>query len=51
MDKSGNRLHRINGQERSSSLNTDPWQSITDVELKRVADTTAARLKSWVQTR
>ena len=48
LDKSGKRLHRINGQERAGSIKPDPWQAITDVELGRVADTTAARLKSWV---
>ncbi len=48
LDKSGKRLHRINGQERAGTIKSDPWQAITDVELGRVADTTAARLKSWV---
>ena len=51
IDASGNRVHRINGQERSGSTHTDPWQAITDTEIARVADTTAARLKSWVDTR
>lgn len=50
-DKSGKMLHRINGQERSGTIKTDPWQAITETELRRVADNTAARLKSWVDTR
>ncbi|MEM9279470.1 MAG: hypothetical protein AAGA76_12920 [Pseudomonadota bacterium] len=50
MDRNGKRLHRINGQERTSSIKSDPWQAITDEELARVADATAQRLKSWVET-
>jgi hypothetical protein len=51
LDASGKRVHRINGQERSGSTNVDPWQSITDDELRRVADRTTVQLKSWVETR
>ncbi|MEM9331130.1 MAG: hypothetical protein AAGA53_07370 [Pseudomonadota bacterium] len=50
LDKSGNRLHRINGQERTTSNKSDPWQAITEEELASVADATAQRLKSWVET-
>ena len=50
VDKSGKRIHRINGQERTSTSKADPWQAITEDELERVADATAARLKSWVDT-
>ena len=49
-DGSGKRLHRINGQERTASTETNPWQAISDKELGRVADATAQRLKSWVET-
>ena len=49
-EKSGRLLHRINGQERSSSTKTDPWQAISDRELTRVADNTAAKLKSFVSS-
>lgn len=51
LDQSGKRVHRINGQERSGTSKTDPWQAITDVELQRVADRTTARLKSWIDTK
>lgn len=50
-DKSGNRLHRINGQERSGAVRSNPWQAITETELAKVADNTAAQLKSWLETR
>lgn len=50
-DNSGKRLHRINGRERSGTSKTDPWQAITDAEIQRVASTTTARLKSWVDKR
>ena len=48
LDQSGKRVHRINGQERSGSSNSNPWLAIEDEELSRVADRTTARLKSWV---
>ncbi|MDJ0613346.1 MAG: hypothetical protein QNJ29_06675 [Rhizobiaceae bacterium] len=51
VDQSGKRVHRINGQERSSSSNTDPWLAISDKELERVADRTTSRLKSWVDSK
>lgn len=50
LDTSGKRLHRINGQERAEGIKSDPWQAITDRELSRVADTTASRLKSWIDS-
>ena len=48
LDQTGKRVHRINGQERSGSSNSNPWLAIEDEELSRVADRTTARLKSWV---
>ncbi len=49
-DGSGKRLHRINGQERTSTTKTNPWNAISEKELARVADATAQRLKTWVET-
>jgi len=51
VDASGKRLHRINGQERNGSKSIQPWSTVTSEELKKVADTTASRLKSWVDSR
>ncbi len=51
VDQNGNRIHRINGRERTGNASADPWQSITDQEISAVADTTAAKLKSWVEAR
>lgn len=51
LDQSGRRVHRINGQERSGTSRSDPWLAITDNELGRVADRTAAGLKAWVDTK
>jgi len=51
VDASGKRLHRINGQERNNSPNVQPWSTVTSEQLKRVAETTAARLKSWLDSR
>ena len=51
VDQSGKRVHRINGQERSNSSNTNPWLAIGNEELDRVADRTTSRLKSWVDSK
>jgi len=51
IDSSGKRLHRINGQERNGSTNLNPWQTVTENQLKNVADSTASRLKSWLDGR
>lgn len=51
LDASGKRVHRINGQERSGTSKSDPWQAITEVELGRVANRTTQSLKSWIDTR
>ncbi|MEO0327369.1 MAG: hypothetical protein AAF217_02095 [Pseudomonadota bacterium] len=51
IDGSGKRVHRINGQERSAASKTNPWLAITNTELNRVADTTAARLKTWIDAK
>ncbi len=50
-DGTGKRLHRINGRERTGTTRTDPWQAITDAEIQRVAQTTTARIKTWVAKR
>ena len=50
LDNTGKSVHRINGQERSSSNKSNPWEAITEDELSRVADATAIRIKSWVET-
>ena len=51
IDGSGKRIYRINGQERTSSVSSDPWRAITSTELDRVAMSTTDGLKSWLSTR
>ena len=51
LDRSGKRVHRINGQERNGSSRSDPWLAITEEELGRVAERTVAGLKAWVETK
>ena len=51
LDGSGNRLHRINGQERSTETGANPWSGVTDVELKRVASATISQLEVWSKNR
>ena len=48
LDRSGNSVHRINGQERNPGSRTDPWQAITEADLKRLATRTSAELKGWM---
>ncbi len=50
LDSTGNRLHRINGQERTTSKSTDPWQAVGANEFNSVAGTTVARLNSWLNS-
>lgn len=51
LDGSGNRLHRINGQERSTQTAANPWSGVTETELQRVASATISRLEVWSKNR
>lgn len=51
VDASGKRLHRINGQDRNGKPSVQPWSTVSNEQLKRMADTTASRLKSWLDSR
>ncbi len=48
LDKSGKRVHRISGQERTSSKSADPWSAVSQKEIDRVANNTMGSLKSWL---
>lgn len=51
LDLNGNRVHRISGQERAGSSSGDPWASIDESVIARVAKITMADLRSWMSTR
>lgn len=52
VDRAGTRLHRIQGQERiSAKAGADPWQSVPDATMERIADRTVAEIAAWASTR
>lgn len=51
LDVNGNRVHRISGQERAGGSSGDPWASIDEDVISRVAKITMADLRSWMSTR
>jgi len=51
LDANGKRAHRISGQERTAKRAGDPWAVITELELKRVAEVTMARLNTWLRSK
>ncbi|MFK7902267.1 MAG: hypothetical protein AB8B49_05435 [Nitratireductor sp.] len=51
LDTTNKRVFRISGQERSSSKSADPWSSVTNVMLDRVAQTSLSQLKSWLTSK
>lgn len=50
LDNNGKRLHRINGQERSSGSKPNPWLAVTNDELSRVSNRTTESLKAWIDS-
>ena len=51
LDPSGNRLHRIQGQEATQGGNGDGWSSVTSATMEAVADTTISQLSAWLAQR
>lgn len=50
MDNNGNRLHRIQGQEQSEGGSGDPWASVGNDSLRRVAARAVASISAWVNS-
>lgn len=48
-DTSGNRIHRINGQQQSSA-NGEGWASVKAETMQGIADTTVDQLATWLST-
>jgi hypothetical protein len=48
LDNSGNRLHRIQGQESTSASSaTASWESVPDALMVKIADATMASFAAW----
>lgn len=47
-DPAGNRLHRINGQQRMPSNGVDGWASVPTATMQAIADRTVDQLTAWL---
>ncbi|MCG8445323.1 MAG: hypothetical protein MI753_06330 [Hyphomicrobiales bacterium] len=47
-DADGNRIHRIEGSEKSAERPSDPWIAANEAVLGRVAETSTAALATWL---
>lgn len=51
-DPAGNRLHRINGQQKAASAGGgDGWPAVTPSTMQAVADSTIDQLATWLSSR
>ena len=50
-DPSGNRLHRINGQQKAASAGGEGWNAVTAATMQIIADQTIAQLSAWLASR
>lgn len=51
LDPTGNRLHRIQGQETVPTVaGADPWASVPPATMETIADKTMADFKQWLAT-
>lgn len=51
LDPAGNRLHRIQGQERSSGGSGEGWQAVTGATMEAIADRTIDEFTAWLANR
>lgn len=47
-DGAGNRLHRINGQQKAPAGRGEGWAAVQPVTMQAIADTTIDQLTSWL---
>jgi hypothetical protein len=47
-DPSGNRLHRINGQQAAASNGAEGWAGVSPTTMQAIADTTIDQLAGWL---
>lgn len=51
MDRQGNRVHRIQGQERSQTGRGEGWENVDAAMMERVADATVNQYAAWLLSR
>ncbi|WP_187972241.1 hypothetical protein [Aquibium microcysteis] len=52
LDTAGNRLHRIQGQERvAARAGADPWRSVPSATMEQIADRTIGEIVAWSTSR
>ena len=51
LDPAGNRLHRIQGQQKVSGGTGTGWTAVSAADMRAVADTTASQLAAWLSAR
>jgi hypothetical protein len=47
-DSAGNRLHRINGQQKAPAGSSEGWTAVQPVTMRAIADNTIDQLTSWL---
>jgi len=47
-DPDGNRLHRINGQQKAATSGTEGWGAVPPAAMQAIADSTVSELASWL---
>lgn len=47
-DPSGNRIHRISGQQKSTASTGEGWAAVTPDTMQQIADATIARFAEWI---
>jgi hypothetical protein len=50
-DPSGNRLHRINGQQKAPSNGSEGWSAVSSATMQTIADLTIDELAAWLAGR
>lgn len=50
-DPSGNRIHRISGQQKAPSKGGEGWQSVSPETMRTIADATIDQMAAWLSSR
>lgn len=51
LDRNGRKIHRISGEERTSSRNANPWSAIDSGMITNIVERTMQNLRGWMSTR
>lgn len=51
LDQAGNRLHRIQGQQKAPAANAEGWASVSTPTMQAIADQTVDQLAAWLAAR